>query len=321
MSLFLGIDTSAYTTSLAIVDKAGQIFYDGRLVLEVPPGKRGLRQSEALFQHIKNLPALIEEMDKEYFSQLQAICVSSTPRPVEDSYMPVFLAGVALARSLARTMDIPLYQVSHQEGHIMAGMTGHPQLMTSDKLLAVHFSGGTSEILHVQRGCHHFFDITCSQAGKDLHAGQLVDRVGVAMGLSFPAGPALEQMANRCDEEKFVSLPASVSRRGFSFSGAETQAIRLIEQGCRSEDVAFAVLRVIANTLEKCLLQEMKNGQGKEVLLVGGVMANDMIRQRLQARLEHPAVGLKLYFAQPRLSTDNAVGTAMLAAQLEEKSK
>ncbi|HWP95906.1 MAG TPA: peptidase M22 [Syntrophomonadaceae bacterium] len=321
MSLFLGIDTSAYTTSLAIVDKAGQIFYDGRSVLEVPSGKRGLRQSEALFQHTKNLPVLMESLDQEYFPQLQAIGVSSTPRPAEDSYMPVFLAGEALARSLARTLDIPLYRLSHQEGHIMAGMTGHPQLMTSDILLAVHFSGGTSEVLHVQRGYQHFFDINCSQAGKDLHAGQLVDRVGVAMGLSFPAGPALEQLANRSGGENLPFLPASVSRRGFSFSGAETQALRMIEQGCRPEDVAFAVLRVIANTLEKCLLQEKEIGKGNEVLLVGGVMANGMIRKRLQSRLEHPAVGLKLHFAQPLLSTDNAVGTAMLAAQLEERRK
>lgn len=319
MSLFLGLDTSAYTTSLAVVDEAGQIFYDERLLLDVPAGKRGLRQSEALFQHMKNLPLLMERLTRESFSQVEAIAVSDSPRPLSGSYMPVFLAGVGLARSLAAALDKPLYRVSHQEGHIMAGMDGHPQLLNSDKMVAVHFSGGTSEILLVQRGSQHFFDINCTQAGQDLHAGQLVDRVGVAMGLPFPAGREMEQLALRSGRENCPSLPASVSQRGFSFSGAETGALQLLEQGCRPEDVAFAVLRVIANTLEKCLIKEKTQYGINEVLLVGGVMANELIRQRLRLRLEHPAVGLKLYFARPRLSTDNAVGTALLAEALRRE--
>ncbi len=315
MNYYLGIDTSAYTSSLAVVDESGQIFCDNRMVLEVPPGKRGLKQSEALFLHTKNLPQLIEKTQPDVFEDLRGIAVSAFPRPVQGSYMPVFLCGDAHARALAAAMRLPLYRVSHQEGHIMAGMADNQELLGRKELLAVHFSGGTSEILHVRRGEKNYFDIDCTMAGRDLHAGQLVDRVGVALGLKFPAGKALEKLADGLTvDHEIPVLPAAVSRRGFSFSGVETRAQALIAGGAAPEAVAFAVFRVIANTLEKCLLQESEKAGIKDVLLVGGVMANQRIKERLRTRLEHPAVGLKLYFAQPVLSTDNAVGTAMLAA-------
>lgn len=316
MTYFLGIDTSAYTTSLAVVDLAGQIFYDDRLLLEVSSGKRGLRQSEALFQHTRNLPRLIEKIAPEVFTSLAGIGVSAYPRPVEGSYMPVFLCGEAHSRALAAALALPLYRVSHQEAHIRAGMTRHPELLNSSELLAVHFSGGTSEVLLVRRGGQHFFDIERTMIGKDIHAGQLVDRVGVALGLPFPAGKDLEKLAARSDGAKVPVLPASVGKQGFSFSGVETRALQCIAEGEAPQDVAFAVLRVVANTLEKCLLMECQRLAIRDVLLVGGVMANTQIKERLKIRLEHPAVGIRLFFADPVLSTDNAVGVAQLAADI-----
>lgn len=315
MSLYLGLDTSAYTTSLALVDEKDRIVLDKRSLLEVKTGERGLRQSEALFMHLKNLPRLFAELLPEFSSQVEALAVSATPRSAADSYMPVFLAGLAQAKVLASFSNLPLFKVSHQEGHIMAGMRGLKELLLHKEFMAVHFSGGTSEVLGVERGRESFFNVTILAEGHDLHAGQLVDRIGVAMGLAFPSGRLIEELAARADANS-STIPSAVDESGFSFSGPEAAALRLLQQGAGHPEVAFAVLRVISNTLEKVLLQCHARTGIRDVLLVGGVMANRLIRERLQQRLEHPSAGLKLYFADPALASDNAVGVAMLAAEL-----
>lgn len=314
MKVFLGIDTSAYTTSLAAVNDKFQILADERMLLEVEHGKRGLRQSEALFLHIKNLPGLLARLDPILHKQTCALGVSARPRNQEDSYMPVFLAGSSLAGSLAVFVGVPMYEVSHQEGHIMAGLQGSLELLDLPKFLAVHFSGGTSDILLVENSQSGSFDIHPLSSSQDIHAGQLVDRIGVAMGLPFPAGPALEQLAWLAVDNNEVAIPVAINETGFSFSGAETRALQMLKAGISQELVAAAVLGVIARTLEKVLRRYMEQLEIKDVLLAGGVMANGLIAQRLQKRLQHPAVGGSLHFAPPGLSTDNAVGVAMLAA-------
>ena len=317
MNYYLGIDTSAYTSSIAVVDSNFNIIEDKRIPLPVKKGNRGLRQSEALFLHIKNLPILLEELAQTSDFSYKAIAVSSAPRPLPNSYMPVFKAGESIGKAISSMLKIPLYLVSHQEGHIMAGLVDNQELLKEEKFLALHFSGGTSEFLQVKRGTNYFFDINVGMQGLDLHAGQLVDRVGVAMGLSFPAGQEMEALALKASNHE-VTIPSAVKPEGFSFSGAETMAVNLINKGVAPAEIAFAVLRNIANTIEKCMVKECESIQTDKVLLVGGVMANSIIRARLKERLEHPAVGLKLFFAQPGLSTDNAVGVALLAVRCEE---
>jgi len=219
-----------------------------------------------------------------------------------------------LAKSLSSFKHLALYEVSHQEGHIMAGILNHQELLASKSFITVHFSGGTSDIVKVGLEDGIIKNIETLMSGKDIHAGQLVDRVGVALGLPFPSGKYLEEMAKLSKGTGYPIIPAIVKEDGFSFSGAETRALQLINKNYERQDIAFAVFRAIANTIEKCLLSVKDDANADKVLLVGGVMANFAIRNRLIKRLEHPAVGLKLYFAQPELSTDNAVGVAVLAA-------
>jgi len=313
MKVFLGIDTSAYTTSLAAVNENFHILADERILLEVEHGKRGLRQSEALFLHVKNLPGLMARLDPILHKQTCALGVSTRPRNQEESYMPVFLAGSSLAGSLAAFAGIPMYEVSHQEGHIMAGLRGSLELLDLPQFLAVHFSGGTSDILLVENRQPGSFDIHHLCSSQDIHAGQLVDRIGVAMGLPFPAGPSLEQLAGVVEKNE-VAIPVAINATGFSFSGTETRALQMLKAETSQEAVAAAVLGVIARTLEKVLRRYMEQLGVKDVLLAGGVMANKLIAQQLQKRLQHPAVGGRLHFAPAGLSTDNAVGVAMLAA-------
>lgn len=307
--MILGIDTSNYTTSVCVIDMEGNIVAEHRRLLKVKEGERGLQQSAAVFQHIHNLPELIEELGP--LQQLKAVSVSASPRPAADSYMPVFKCGEAIARSLASALNVPLLRTSHQEGHIAAG-EGSAGEVSADEFLAIHLSGGTTDLLQVKRN-RAGYDISVLGSSLDLHAGQFVDRIGVALGLPFPAGPYLEKLAGSVAEDDLsIRLPAVVKGYTWSFSGAETAAIRLLEAGTAKAAIARAVESCIAKGIEKVLLQAIKETGLKQILIVGGVASNLYLRHRLKHRLEHPAVKAKLYYAEPRYSSDNAFGVARL---------
>lgn len=307
--VLLGIDTSNYRTSLCLAQEDGRIVAEAKRLLKVKEGKRGLQQSEAVFQHVMNLPELSEQM-KWNEHEIVAVCVSEKPRPVDRSYMPVFKVGEGLAKSLAAYLRIPLHLTTHQEGHIAAGEYTAEKRPQSDRFLAVHLSGGTSELLVCERQSTGY---TIEKVGGtiDLHAGQLVDRIGVALGLPFPAGPELEQLAKQAAGDFRIS--SSVDNLTFSFSGPEAALLRAVEAGnVPAADIARATEQCIANTLEKVLRLAIEQGLPRKILIVGGVAANQYMRERLIKRLEHPAVKASLYFCDPVYSGDNAYGVAML---------
>ncbi|HHT64350.1 MAG: O-sialoglycoprotein endopeptidase [Bacillota bacterium] len=320
--MIIGIDTSCYTTSLAIIDRGGNLIEDARKVLSVKPGRRGLQQSEAVFQHVQNLPFLLEKVSQKIdFTEIKAVCVSTKPRPVEKSYMPVFTVSHGFGKVLALGKQISLFLTTHQEGHLMAGIWS-AKGPEGKEFLAVHLSGGTSEVLRVKKHKTGFF-IEILGATGDLHAGQFVDRIGVALGMPFPAGSHLEKLAATYSGE-IPYLKTGVKGYDFSFSGPETAARKLLAEGNPPEAVARAVEQCVATTLEKVLRRAVSDTGLKEILIVGGVAANSYIRQRLVYRLEHRAVGAKLFFAEPVYSTDNAVGIAQIGLLIynnNEKNK
>ncbi|WP_227766003.1 O-sialoglycoprotein endopeptidase [Zhaonella formicivorans] len=316
MCKFLGIDTSCYTTSLAVVDAGGKLITEHRQLLKVPLGAKGLQQSSAVFQHVQNLPLLLEKVAGEVnFAQLSGVVTSSRPRPVEGSYMPVFTVGSGFGRAIAASLKIPFLITSHQEGHLMAGLWS-AKANIPPRFLAVHLSGGTSELLLVEMAKKGGVVFKAELLGgtTDLHAGQLVDRVGVALGLPFPAGPHLQNLAMGAQGK--LSIPAAVRKYCFSFSGAETRAKDYINRGEEPAEIARAVEKCIAKTLEKVLRLAVDQYSCHDILLVGGVACNSFLRARLKERLEHRAVGARLHFAESRYSSDNAVGTALLGPLL-----
>ena len=307
--MIIGIDTSCYTTSLAVFDLAGRLLCEKRRLLPVAEGECGLRQSEALFCHVKQLPELMEELTAEIGPlSPRAVCVSVRPRPQEGSYMPVFLAGAGLARSLAAAWAVPLYETSHQEGHIAAALWS-AGLSWQEPFLALHLSGGTGEILRVTPKAAGY-EIE-SVGDTDLPPGQFVDRVGVALGLPFPAGPHLERLAEEAQDLSF-RLSGSVQGTHISFSGPESAAQRAIKAGVEPASVAAAVLDNIAKSLAKAIEAARRQSGCTKVLLAGGVAANQRIRSRL--------LPLKVDFAAPKYAGDNACGVALigLAALREE---
>ena len=313
----LGLDTSCYTTSVALVDSGGLV-YDGRTPLEVSPGAVGLRQSEAVFQHVRNTPGLIEaalRIAKQRGLHVAAVAASAWPRRSERSYMPVFLVGSGFGRAVSASLETPYVEVSHQEGHIAAaGWSSELGIARTGGFLALHLSGGTTEILAVRDRT----SVELLGGTDDLNAGQFIDRVGVKLGIPFPAGPGLERLAAD-GEPGAVRLPVAVARGremgclAVSFSGPCSAAMRELDAGKRPADVALGVLECIGLSVAALCAEGMRTTGRRELLASGGVASNSIIRGIMQREVVGMVPRSSLYFAAPEHSRDNAVGVALLA--------
>ena len=377
--VYLGIDTSCYTTSVAIMDEAGALLGEARQILSVKPGRCGLQQSEMVFQHTRNLPRLMEEAVGQVIGcvktgagsaangvtvaeeastagpsglaglvavgyELAAIGVSGYPRPLEGSYMPAFLAGLSVARSVAAVTGAQLEVISHQENHLEAGLwsAGGPDV---DRFLLLHASGGTTDVLLAERQQNGRYRITEVGGSMDLHAGQFVDRIGVALGLQFPTGPALEALAEKAlartaevsasvSEQSvasvseagagaapMVELPVSVRKLQVSLSGPCTAALRKLEAGAEPAALALGVEHALAETFARVLRNGAQEYRVRDVLLVGGVGSNNYIRQHVERKLAKLRYPVRLWVPEGRFSCDNATGCAAFARRINMSNK
>lgn len=299
--LCLGLDTSNYTTSAAVFD--GVVAENRGKLLTVPEGTLGLRQSDAVFQHVKRLPLMVEELrDLMRDKPVLAVGASTQPREVEGSYMPCFLVGEGQARSLAHVLGVPFYPCSHQQGHIAAAAwsSGREDLMDTPHL-AWHLSGGTTELLYVEP-MGHTVKAKVIGGTSDISAGQLIDRIGVALGMGFPAGKEMDRLS--LESEKSDRFSVKLSGLTFSLSGMENKIKGMLEQGCRPADAARFTFETLAKVLEKTTKTAIKEYGDLPVLCSGGVASNNLLRQRLGA--------FNTVFAPPQYSTDNALGVAIL---------
>ena len=305
----IGFDTSCYTTSCAAATVDGEIVISARKLLPVPEGARGLRQSEMVFIHTKQLPDRVREVAEAIGgAPVRAVCVSARPRDDADSYMPAFHVGDAHARSLAALLGVPVFFSTHQRGHIRAAMVDSG--IRPGDLLAVHLSGGTTEILSLRGE-----ELTLLGGSLDLHAGQLVDRTGVALGLGFPAGPALEKLARQGQSRAL--LPVSMEKDGISchLSGAESQVQRWLRDGTLTpEDAAAEVYDLLARSVARMITAAAAQTGIRQVLLAGGVASSALFRELVTRRIHSRDRGLRVCFGRPEYSGDNAAGIALIGA-------
>lgn len=304
--LTLGIDTSNYATSLALVNNAEEVVCAKKRFLPVKSGALGLRQSDAVFHHTVALPALLEEIRAQTslpFTKITAVGVSSMPRPVKASYMPCFLSGVAFAKSFAAGANIPVHETTHQQGHIAAAIyaVGNPALWAQPSIV-FHISGGTTEMLLCQGTQIN------ALLGKslDLYAGQAVDRLGVQLGFSFPAGPYVSELAAQWPED----ITPKVTLKGMNchFSGLENQCKALLAAGKPPAYVAKYCLCAVADTVVGMIAAARQQVGALPVLCAGGVMSSGIISARVRQKVEN------VYFVPPEFASDNAVGVAVIAA-------
>lgn len=304
--LYLGIDTSCYTTSLAAM--YDDFVFQYKTPLDVKSGECGLRQSDAFFKHVQNMPLLFDELKKEIdinsFADI-TITVSSRPRSVEGSYMPVFTAGKSFARVLASALNARLYEASHQDGHIMAGIFSSKKYsLLTEPHLAFHISGGTTELLLVEFNGQGF---DCEVVGGtlDLPAGQFIDRIGVLMGREFPCGKFLDYSALNFEDDFNIKVKTCVKDGYINFSGEETRCRKMLADGVSSEVVSKYVMECIASSVKQAVEFAKNKYAIENVVMAGGVSSSKVIRNIF-------ANTSGVYFAAPELSCDNAVGVCEL---------
>lgn len=304
MSVYLGIDTSNYTTSVAL---SGDRYANIRKIIDIKEGMRGIRQSDGVFVHLNELPKLFDQLSLEGVS---AVGVSEKPRNQEGSYMPVFLAGVNFAKVIAKALAVPLFKYSHQDGHIMAGIfSGGFSELLKGPFTAVHLSGGTTEILSCEYK-DNSFNAQIVGGTKDISAGQLIDRLGVKLGMKFPCGKELDLLSASCTK-KPIKLKTSVEGGFVNFSGMETKLLNMTETEAGAILAKSALLFVA-----KSITEAVNNTNPQRVLFVGGVASNSFLREYFNEN-----INAEVYFATPELSCDNGVGIAELCRmEMDKKS-
>ena len=314
LPVFVGYDTSNYTTSVAVYDTDGRVVANLKQPLSVSSGEHGLRQSDAVFQHVKNLPSLAERV-APYLAgrKILAVGVSERPRDRDGSYMPCFLAGIAAASNAATLAGAPLYRFSHQSGHLSAAIVSSSRFDLFDRpFYAYHVSGGTTELLAVSP-CENGFESEIVGGTRDLNAGQVIDRIGVALGVPFPAGPGLEKLALGYTGKIPKRKPAV--RDGFvNLSGLENLALDLYRKTEDPAQVAAFVFAHVTDAILQMTAQVFLKYGPRDLLCAGGVMSSTILRGAIAEKFSAS-------FAEPALSADNAVGIAALAARANRREQ
>ena len=313
MGCVLGLDTSNYTTSAAWFD--GETGENAGKLLEVPQGSLGLRQSEALFQHVKRLPEIVERLNALHLpSPLSAVGASTRPREVEGSYMPCFLAGASQGQVLSQVLGVPFYAFSHQQGHLAAAAWSAGRLDLLDRpFLAWHLSGGTTELLRVEPE-EDGVAVRAEILGgtSDISAGQLIDRTGVLLGLSFPAGKGVEKLSRQAQKREYYKV--KVNGLTFSLSGMENKVRQMVQRGEEPAEIAWFAQETVCRVVQACTKAAMEEYPGLPVLCSGGVASNGRLKELLRQNCG-------ALFAQPQFSTDNAMGTAILTWRALERGR
>lgn len=292
--IYLGLDTSNYTTSMAVADD-NSIIYNEKILLNVDKGKKGLRQSDAVFAHVRNIPELAGRIGKLKFT---AIGYAAYPRDAASSYMPCFEPGLSAARCMSALFGIPSYPFSHQAGHIAAAVySAGAEKLKEAPYIAFHVSGGTTELLYIKER-----KILPVGRSLDLHAGQAIDRIGVMLGLAFPCGAELEKLAGHITP---VKPQICVKGLDCNLSGLENQAAHMLKKGCKPEKIAAYTIEFIKLTIDAMTVNALERFGPMPVLYAGGVMSNGIIKEHLKSKYD-------AYFGQPEYSCDNAAGIALL---------
>lgn len=318
-NIIIGIDTSCYTTSIAAISLGKKVIFNKKIMLEVKNNSKGLRQSEAVFQHIKNLGELDKELKdilKNY--NIKGICVSSKPRPIEGSYMPVFTVGLNFSKLLSSMISCEIYETTHQENHIEASLLTN-NIKDKQRFLSVHMSGGTTEILLCRFNKEkNGYDIDIVGGTKDISFGQLIDRIGVEMGYDFPAGKYIDENALNCNQKIEQGLKTAVKDGYMNLSGLENQVKKIMFEKDKGY-ISKLVLDAVVRNMLKSIIYLTKAYNVNEVVFAGGVSASKYVSKELIVKLKKYKTNA--YFTKPEYSTDNAVGCAAIGVKnFENKS-
>jgi len=292
--LCLGIESTAHTFGVGIVSEKGDVLSNIKSVYRPREGW-GIKPSEAAEHHRKFSTEVLERSLSEAgvnIKDIDLIAFSQGP-----GLPPCLVVGRDFAVELEKKLKKPLLGVNHCIAHIEIG-----KLFTKCKdPVTVYVSGGNTQILAYVSGRYRVFGET-----QDIGLGNALDKFGRALGMKFPSGPEIEKLAKH---GRYVELPYVVKGMDLSFSGIVTEAIKQVkEKGKKLEDVCFSFqetcFAMLTEVTERALAHTNKN----EVLLTGGVGANERLQEMLSVMCEER--GAKFYNCPKEFAGDNG---AMIA--------
>jgi len=304
----LGIDTSAYTTSIAAVDNVTcETILDLRHVLSVPQGQRGLRQQDAVFQHLNNFQEMFEKINFD-LNKVDTISVSSRPRNVKGSYMPVFTVGQHYGKVIAKTLNCNYIEYSHQENHIGASLIENYKEINKD-ILAIHISGGTTEFLSIEKS-DRGYNTEIIGGSKDITFGQLIDRIGTDMDFPFPSGYHMEKYIKNNVKVEKIKYPPIANDSFINLSGMENYYNNLfIANKYDKQSIIYSMFEYIAKCIINMIDKLKQDYKFSTIIITGGVASNSIIRKLVLDNLNKQ---YKIIFPSKENSSDNAVGIAYM---------
>lgn len=312
----LGIESSCDETGIALYDSergllAQRIF--SQIAVHAQYG--GVVPELASRDHIRKVTPLIHEVLAEAKLSVQDLDgVAYTEGP---GLVGALLVGALVGRALAWALDIPALGVHHMEGHLLAPMLEAEQ--PEFPFIALLVSGGHTQLLRVDGiGRYRLLGESLDDA-----AGEAFDKAAKMMGLPYPGGPALSQLAEHGDDQRFAFPRPMIDRPGldFSFSGLKTQVrttiLELAPEGVLAEpdkaDIAACFQAAVVDTLVLKCQRALKQEQVKRLIIAGGVGANKRLRTELKQAVEK--LGGRVYYPRLELCTDNGAMIAYAGAQ------
>ncbi|MCX6821482.1 MAG: bifunctional N(6)-L-threonylcarbamoyladenine synthase/serine/threonine protein kinase [Candidatus Aenigmarchaeota archaeon] len=261
----LGIESTAHTFSVGIIDDKGNILFDEKSVYKPPLGQ-GIHPREAAQFHTENSINLVKNALKTVkIDDIDVISFSMGPG------LPNCLQiGATVARFLSVKYNKPIVGVSHCVSHIEIG-----KLMTDCKdPVVVYCSGGNTQIIAYVGGKYRIFGET-----EDIPIGNAFDVLARELGLEMPGGPKIEELAKN---GQWVDLPYVVKGMDLSFTGIVTQCKRLHDQKVKKDDIAYSFQETVFSMLTEVTERALAHTNKEEVLLVGGVAASHRLQEMMK---------------------------------------
>ena len=294
-TICLGLEGTAHSVGAGIIDDEGNILTNELRMYRPPEG--GIHPREAANHHAQNVVPLIQdamESAKISYNDLDLIAFSQGP-----GLGPCLRTVGTAARALALSLKLPIMGVNHCVAHLEIGrITG-----ATDPIL-LYVSGGNTQVIAFVNGKYRVFGETL-----DIGIGNMLDKFGRTVGLRFPAGAAIEELASK-QPQVFNELPYSVKGMDMSFSGLLTAAQNLYRNGIPLETLCHSIQEVTFAMLTEVTERAMAHTEKEEVLLGGGVACN----KRLQDMVSNMALdrGARFFVPEKGLCIDNGVMIAWL---------
>jgi tRNA N6-adenosine threonylcarbamoyltransferase len=314
--LVLGIETSCDETAAAVVKDGREILSNviySQVKTHTPYG--GVVPELASREHLQKIRPIVDQAFGDAnvdLGHIDGIAATSGPGLIGS-----LLVGLTYAKALSFSAHKPLVAVNHIEGHIYSVFFEHPDV--EFPALALVVSGGHTNLFWVESESGDFLNLRYKLVGRtrDDAAGEAYDKVAKLLGLSYPGGPIIDRLARSGNRQAMSFSIPKISDRSldFSFSGIKTAVLKMVKENARLKedpwrlDLAASFQESVVNMLWSTTSKAITLLDPRSIMLSGGVAANSRLREVFMERCTE--AGLKFYYPQPILTTDNA---AMIAA-------